>query len=139
MTTRWRRLLLPAAAEGLVELHQRNQFVALGLCQSQFGGEVISFVGQHLEITAFTGFVANLGKTGRILRGLRQQFLLLPKLPVLAIANQGVGNIAKRTLNRLLVEEHRLIPLCLRQVKIGGESSSLKDGLSERSSHAPQS
>jgi hypothetical protein len=37
--------LIPAAAEGLIELHQRVQLVSLGLREGQLSGEGIGFVG----------------------------------------------------------------------------------------------
>lgn len=44
----FRGLLLPASAQCLVELHESQQFIQLGLRQAELGGEIIRFVSQHL-------------------------------------------------------------------------------------------
>src|ERR1700687_1234230 len=45
-----RVLLLPTAAQGLVKLHQSDQFVCLGLRQSQLGGKGIVLIGQYFQV-----------------------------------------------------------------------------------------
>jgi hypothetical protein len=46
-----RRSLLPAAAEGLIELDEREPLAELGLNEAEFGAEIVGFAGEHLEIT----------------------------------------------------------------------------------------
>ena len=62
-----RLLLLPTAAQRLVELHQSNEFVRLGLRQSQRGGEGICFIGQHFQVVGGPGLEAHLRQPRRIL------------------------------------------------------------------------
>ena len=40
------QLLLPAAAEGLIDLYQGEEFVETGLRQAEFRGEVVCLVGE---------------------------------------------------------------------------------------------
>src|SRR6266436_8155063 len=47
-TTATRQSLLPAAAERLIELHQREAFIELRLNEIEFRGEVVRLIGQHL-------------------------------------------------------------------------------------------
>ena len=49
-TERLEGLLLPASAQSLVELDQREHLIELSLHQAEFGREVIGVVGEHLEI-----------------------------------------------------------------------------------------
>jgi hypothetical protein len=72
-------LLLPAAAEGLVKLNEREKFVGLGLRKIKFGREVIGSVGENLEVAGHSTFVANIGKARCTLGGGGEKFLLLAK------------------------------------------------------------
>src|SRR5271167_2777515 len=51
-------LLLPAAAQRLVDLHQGQQFVEAGLREAEVSGQVICFVGENFQIIGGAGFVA---------------------------------------------------------------------------------
>lgn len=88
-------LLLPAAAEGLVELDQREEFVGLGLGEIEFGGEIVGFVGKNFEVAGHSAFVANIGEARSILGGGGEEFLLLAEFNIFAIADKSIGNIAK--------------------------------------------
>jgi hypothetical protein len=61
------KLLLPAAAEGLVELNESLQLIELGLDQRQFIGKVVGLVGKHFEVSGGAGFEAHLGQTRGVL------------------------------------------------------------------------
>ena len=61
------RLLLPAAAEGLIDLHQGEEFVEPCLRQAEFGGEVVGFVGEHFEVACRAALVSHTGKLCGIL------------------------------------------------------------------------
>lgn len=45
------QLLLPAAAEGLIELNECKEFVGLGLGKIKLGREVVGLVGENFEVT----------------------------------------------------------------------------------------
>src|SRR5216684_7023689 len=92
-------LLLPAAAKGLIDLDQGEEFVEAGLCQAEFGGEVVGFVGEHFEVACGTALVALAGKLRGILSGAGQEFLLRTELLVLPVGDEGVGNAAECALN----------------------------------------
>ena len=61
------RLLLPAAAEGLINLYQREEFVEPGLRQAEFCGEIVGFIGEDFEVAGGATLVALAGKLRGIL------------------------------------------------------------------------
>ena len=64
--------------------------------------------------------------------------LLDSELAVLAIRDQRVRNVAKRTLNCLLICEHHLLALRFRKPDSGLQPPSLKDGLRKGSRKVPE-
>jgi hypothetical protein len=56
-----------------------------------------------------------MGKTRRVLCGLEEQLLLRAEFPRLAIRDQGIGDAAKGSLNRLLVKQRGRLLLGLGQ------------------------
>ena len=102
-------LLLPAAAERLIDLHQGEEFVEACLRETQFSGEVVRFVGEDFQIIRGAGLVALAGKLRGVFRGMRQQFLLRAEFLVLLIGDERVGDVAKRALNRLLLGKQRFL------------------------------
>ena len=127
---RGNRLLLPAAAEGLVDLDESEQFVGLGLGKIEFGGEVVGFVGENLEVAGYPAFIANVGKARGIFGGGSEKFLLLPKFEILAIRDESIGNVAEGLLDGLLIAEDSLLLLGLGESDTGANSSGGEDGLS---------
>ena len=123
------RLLLPAAAEGLVELNEREEFVGLSLRQIKLGGEVVGFVGENLKVARHTTFVTNIGKMRGALGGGGEKFLLLAKFTEFAIADQGVGNFAEGLLDGLLIGEDSFLLLGFGESNTGADSSGGEDGL----------
>ena len=79
--------MLPAAAEGFVELDESEKFVGLGLREIEFGGEIVGFVGEDFEVAGHPTGITNVGKTRGIFGGSGEKFLLLAKFPELAITN----------------------------------------------------
>ena len=61
------RLLLPAAAEGLIDLYEGEEFVEAGLRQAKFRGEVVCLVGEHFEVACGAALVALTGKLRGVL------------------------------------------------------------------------
>src|SRR5208283_5773807 len=114
-----RRLLLPAATQGTVNLHQGEHLIQPRLGEIQLGVEVIGFVGQDLEVSGPAAIVAYVREVSGLPRGGGQELLLLAPLPVFLVGYQGVGNIPKRVLDGLLVLEHGLPLLCFRQPDVG--------------------
>src|SRR6266446_9427249 len=72
-------LLLPASAEGLIELNESEEFVGLGLSKIELGGEVVGFVGKNFKVAGHSTFVANIGKPRGTLGGRGEKFLLFAK------------------------------------------------------------
>ena len=122
-------LLLPAAAERFVDLHQGEQFVEPSLREAEFGGQVVGFVGEHFEVIRGAGLVTLSGKLRRILGGVSQEFLLRAEFLIFLIGDQGVGNVAKRALNRLLVGQDGFLLLRLGQAHVRAKFSGIENRL----------
>jgi len=121
---------LPAAAEGLVDLDESEEFVGLGLSKIEFGGEVVGFVGENLEVAGYSAFIPNVGKARGIFGGGSEKFLLLPKFEVFAIPDESIGYVAEGLLDGLLIAEDSLLLLGFRESDAGANSSGGEDGLS---------
>src|SRR3954465_13682855 len=98
----WRALLVPAAAERAVDLDEARSLSQLGLRQPQLGVEQTCVGVEHLEVAGHAAFVAHLRQPARVLGGAEQQRLLLAELAQLAVADERVGDFAKRLTKRLL-------------------------------------
>ena len=127
---RGNRLLLPAAAEGLVDLDESEEFVGLGLGKIEFGGEVVGFVGENLEVAGYSTFIPNVGKARGIFGGGGEKFLLLPKFEIFAIRDERIGNVAEGLLDGLLIGEDSFLLLGFGKSDTGANSSGGEDGLS---------
>ena len=132
-------LLLPAAAESLIELNECEQFVGLRLRKIKLGGKVVGLVGENLEITGDSAFVANIGKVRGTLGGGGKKLLLLAKFAEFAITDQRVGNFAEGLLDGLLIGKDSLLLLGFGKPNSGANFTSGKDGLSERAGNTPES
>src|ERR1700691_360899 len=106
-------LLLPTAAQRLIELDQSNEFVRLGLRQPELSGKGIRLIGQHLQVIGGSGLETHLREPCRILRRFEQVLLLNSELSILAIRNQAVRDVPKRAFNRLFVSQKHLVVLRL--------------------------
>src|SRR6267154_3770138 len=60
--SRRRWLLLPSAAECLIELNESEEFVGLGLSKVEFGGEVVGLVGEDFMVAGHSTFMTHDGK-----------------------------------------------------------------------------
>jgi len=130
--------LLPAAAQGLIELDQTYKLIRLSLSKSQLGGEVIGFVRQHLQVTSSSASIAHLRKLRRVLSRERQLLLVLPEFPILVILNQLIRDPAKSLLDRLLISQECFLFPRLSELDAGTNPSPGKNGLYQRSSKIPQ-
>ena len=121
----------------MIQLYQRNQFVALGLRQSKLSGESVGVVGQHFQIIGRARIESLLRQLGRILGRSDEVFLLNSELSILAIRDQRIRHIAECALNRLLISQEHLLVLCLGQSHSVLQPSSLEDWLRERGRQIP--
>src|SRR5580704_7657441 len=104
-------LLLPAATERLVDLDERQSFIELRLDEIQLRRVIAGFARQHLEITRAALFVEHLGELVGPPCCLSEQFLLAAEVTIFLISDQRIRNLLERVLNRLLIREHRFLPL----------------------------
>src|SRR6201984_2330152 len=107
------------------------------LREPYFRREGVGFVGQDFQIAGGAAHVAHVGKTRRVLCGLEEQLLLRAEFPRLAIRDQGIGDAAKGSQNRLLVKQRSRLLLGLGQTHSRAKSTPRKDRLSEQSAKTP--
>src|SRR6266478_7339525 len=131
-------LLLPAAAECLIELNESEEFVGLGLSKIEFGGEVVGFVGENFKVAGHSTFIANVGKACGVFGRGGEKILLFAKFQVFTISDQSVGNVAEGLLDGLLIGEESFLLLGLGKADTGANLSGGEDGLSERAGKAPE-
>lgn len=122
----------------MVELDQGEEFVGLGLGEIEFGGEIVGFVGKNFEVAGDSAFVANVGKTRGILGGGGEEFLLLSEFNIFSIADESIGNIAKRLLDCLLIGKQSSLLLGLGEIDLGMDSAGGENGLGERTGEGPR-
>src|SRR5215469_1944216 len=65
--------------------------------------------------------------------------LLFTKFLCLAVGDQGVRDISKGDLDRLMIKEHSFLLLGFRKTNVGSKSPPSKDGLSESRTKNPKS
>ncbi len=131
------RLLLPAATQGIVNLHQGKHLIQPRLGKTQLVGQVIGFIGQDFEVSGRATIVTHVRQPRGVLRGGGQEFLLFSRLAGLLVGHQSVRNISERTLDRLLVRQQGLLLLCFRQPDIGLQLAGGEERLGDGSGKIP--
>src|SRR5229473_3721532 len=106
---------LPASTQCLVKLHKALVLVASGLGESKLGDKERSLPIEDLEVGGDSSPVAYEGRADCILEVLDRRLLRHPYLMKFLITDQGIGNIAERQLNDLLVGNQFLAMLRLSQ------------------------
>src|SRR5262249_16806566 len=122
-----------------IELHQSLELVSARLSQTEFGGEIVGLVRQHFQIAREAGAVADIGKVRRALSRRGQAILLLAELLVLAISHQRIRDLAKCSLDRLLVGKYFFLLLRLRKLDSRAIPAAVEDWLRESPGNAPES
>src|SRR5262249_14564096 len=130
-------LLLPAAAEGAVDLHERGELAGLRLREAQLRAEESRVGVEDLEVARRAALVAELREPPRVLRRADQQPLLLAEFTRPAIADQRIGHLAERVLDRLLIGEHQLLLACLRLRDLRSDAARCEDRRCSRRGQAP--
>ena len=109
----WLQLLLPASAECPVKLHETLVFRAARLREREFSGKERPLAVQDFEIGGGASRVAQVGQTDGLLQVLDGILLANPDLVEFLVADQRIGYISERVLNRLPVSDQRLLMLRL--------------------------
>src|ERR1700735_1336382 len=98
-----RSSLLPATAEGLIDLDKRKPLVELRLNEIQLRRKIICFAGQHLQIARTALLIEHQGEVVRSLCCLSEQLLLTAKVAKFLIADERIQHLLQRVLNGLLI------------------------------------
>src|SRR5713226_10643945 len=106
-------LLLPASAECPVKLHETLVFGAARLCEREFGGKEGPLAVQDFEISGGASLVTHVGQANGFLQVLDGGLLANADLMKFLIADQRIGYVPKRVLNRLPVNDQSLLMLRL--------------------------
>src|SRR5690349_18350226 len=106
--------LLPATAESLIKADQRSQHVPLRLREFLLGRQALAFGIEDLQIAADPTGIACARETALVAQRIRKNLLSATVLFGLAIADEGIGNVAEGTVDRPLIIEQQLLVLRLR-------------------------
>ena len=88
-----RSSLLPAAAEGLIDLDKRKPLVELRLNEIQFRRKIICFAGKHLQIARAALLIEHQGEIVGSLSCLSEQLLLAAKVTKFLIADERIRSL----------------------------------------------
>src|SRR5262245_34309634 len=97
-------LLLPAAAQRLVEPDYGDKLVAIRSDETQLGVELLALAVQHLEVGRDTACVADIGQSRGIARRDLERLLLHPELAALLVLSERVGNFTEGLEHCLLIQ-----------------------------------
>ena len=134
-----RRLLLPAAAEGTVELNETLVFSTASTSESEFGAEEGALAIEDFEIRGGATSVAHIGQADRLDEVRNAIFLADADLVALLVADECIGNISERVLDRLAVGDQRLLVLRFGDVQVAAKSSAGENGLAHVGAVGPDS
>ena len=131
--------MLPASAEGAVELDETLVFGAASLSQSELGGKKRTLAVEDFEERGGTARVAHVGEADGFLQVGDGLFLAHANLVEFLVADEGVGNVAEGVLNGLLVGEQSLLMLRFGQFEISAESAAGENRLADLRAVGPDS
>src|ERR1700677_1593380 len=131
--------LLPASTQCLVELHQALVLIASGLGESNLCQKQRSLPIEHLEVGGDASPIPHQGRVNRILQILDSYFLRDADLVKFLVTDQGIGNIAERQLDDLLIRNQFLAMLRLSQFQIPAQRSTRENGLRDLGAIGPDS
>ena len=134
-----RGLLLPAAAEGTVELNETLVFGAAGAGESEFGAEEGALAIQDFEIRGGATSVAHIGQADGLDEVRNAIFLADADLVALLVADECIGNISEHVLNGLAVGDQRLLVLRFGDSQVAAKSSAGENGLAHLGAVGPDS
>lgn len=129
--------LLPAAAEGFVELHEALIFGAARLRQSDFCFKERALTVQHFQISGRAASVTHDGEANRLRQVCDGLLLANAHFMEFLISDQPVGHIAECELNRLFVSGQRLLVLSFGHVQIPAQGTAGENGLAYRDAVRP--
>ena len=121
-------LLLPAAAEGPVELDQRKQLVPPGLRETQLGIEQVAVGIQSVEKCIDSSSIPHVGQTRPVLQRAHEQFLLRADLFDFAMLNERVRDLSERRLDYPFILNQSDLLLRSGQRDVRSDSAALKIG-----------
>jgi hypothetical protein len=130
-----KRLLLPAAAERFIQLHQASVFIAARSSKRQFCAVERALSIQHFEISRRAAFVAKRGNADGFLQISDTILLAHSHLMKFFITNQRIGNISKGLLDRLLVCDESLFVFRLSQMQVAFQRTSGENRLASPARH----
>jgi len=130
--------ILPAAAEGLIELDHGEELVELGLRKIEARGEVIGFVGEDLEVAGGASVIADVGEARGVFGGVGEFFLLSAKFLIFLISDEGVSDVTEGQLNGLPIDGDEFVTLGFGESDGRTDATSGEDRLREGRSEGPQ-
>src|SRR5215472_2691269 len=130
-------LKVPAATERLVETHDRDELIPLGLSQSILGGEQRLLRIEHLEVARAASGVALHGEVHGLTIRLDLSFEGSPLRNQCLLRDERIGSLAESNRHGLLVLCDALVPERLLRLDGGFQPAPLKDRAGEAGGDAP--
>src|SRR5581483_10243806 len=121
------RMLMPAAAERLIELDQTLQDVPLCLNEQLFGRQPLPLRIEHFQVAADPTGVALGGEAALIAQSGCQRLPGGAEIFGLLVADQGVGDIPKSSLDRALIADQKLFALAFGRLIVSGAQAGIED------------
>ena len=123
---------LPAAAEGVVKLHESEGFLLLSGHQGELRTVKIGVVGEHFEEAGGAGRKAHAGEADGVGGGAGFPLLLFAIFARLRIGRESVRDVAECARDRLLISVEQFLMLGQGQTIIPANFTTIEDGLSKR-------
>ena len=92
-------LLLPPSSKRIVELNQGDPFVELSLGKLKLRVEVAAVAIEYFKVTADSSSIPDVGQSRGVSRRICEQCFLFSELPILAVSDQRVRNLAEGLLD----------------------------------------
>ena len=113
--------LLPAAAEGRVELDEGEGFVLLRGDEIELRGEEVGVGGEDLEVAGGSALVTDAGEARGVLCGGDELLLLFASVAGFLGGDERVGDVAEGAEDGLLIVEDQLFFLRLGELELAAE------------------
>ena len=121
--------LLPAAAECVVKLNERQGLLLLRRLECELRAIEIGVGGEHFQVAGVPAVIAQARKPHSVRGCGRLLLLLLPVFAGFVIRNECVGDVAQGTGDGLLIGVEQLFVIGLGKVIVVANLTGVEDGL----------
>src|SRR5262249_23068865 len=119
--------LFPPTAKRLVQLHQRRQYIPVGLRVLLLGGEPLTLGVEHFQIAAHSANVSHVSDAGLIDQRVGKKSEAGCLFLGLLVAHERIGNVLERAIDRLLIIDEKLLTLGLGSLVVSPSTPCVED------------